>query len=84
MPYSDSNTESLASDPPNYNTEQTASVMASNWPSRGSNGYTENNSARAVNSSTYLSDYMLPNTDDEQQRSTNGVTLGLGGSGQYS
>jgi hypothetical protein len=84
MPHSDSNTESSAPDPPNHNTEQTASVMASNRPSRGSDGHTENNGARAANSSTYLSDYMSPNTDDEQQRSTNGVTPGSGGSGQHS
>ena len=82
MPHSDSNTESSAPDPSNNNTEQTASVMASNRPSLGSDGHTENNGARAANRSTYLSDYMSPNTDDEQQRSTNGVTSGSGGRGQ--
>jgi hypothetical protein len=84
MPHSDRNTEPSAPDPPNQNTEQTASVMASNRPGHGSDGHTENNGARAANGSTYLSDYMSPNTDNEQHRSTNGVTSGSGGGGQDS
>ncbi|KAI0571339.1 hypothetical protein TUN199_11440 [Pyrenophora tritici-repentis] len=76
--------EERAPNPPNHNAEQTASGMAGNEPSRGCDGRTESNGARAANSSTYLTDYMSPNTDDEQQRSTNGVTSGSGGSGRQS
>ncbi|KAI1525205.1 hypothetical protein PtrCC142_010765 [Pyrenophora tritici-repentis] len=84
MPRSESNTESSAPGPPNHNAEQTASGMAGNGPNHGCDGRIEDNGARAANNPTYLSDFMSPNTDDEQQRSTNGVTSGSGGSGRQS
>jgi hypothetical protein len=84
MPHSGNNTETSAPNASNQNTERTASGVAGDGPNRRCDGCTQNNSARVANSSTYLSDYMLPNADDEQQRSTNGVTSGSGGSGQNS
>jgi len=75
--------ETTAPDSSHQSTEPTAGGEAGEEPDRACNDCTQNDNASAANDSNYLSDHMSPNTD-EQQRSTNGVTSGSGGSGQNS
>lgn len=82
MPSSESNTESSDSNAPDRNEERTANGMAGNRPNCGYDACTENDGAE--NRSIYLSDHMSPNTNVEQQRSTNGINMESAGSGRQS
>jgi hypothetical protein len=76
MPRSENNTETSGPEPSNRNTERTVVSVADGEPNHGGDGCTENNGTRIANNSNYLSDHMSPNTDVEQQRSTDGGTSG--------